>query len=170
MYIWPYHSSRRHPSHSRSNAHSSAAHFLARLSTRPDCDAMPKSVMKRTMHMISSDESSSNRHNPLNLFAKILKIGQRNIVLPLASTALQADTHVTEGEELKHPPTLDMHLATKLAQRIVLSHLPPRTCLWRYHRSSRFLFCSDAGNEGGADVEKGPLYLNRTVHLRAKKG
>lgn len=130
---------------------SSTAHFLARLSTRADCDATLKSVVKKSMDMISS-ESSSNRHNSLNLLAKIFKVGQRNIVLLHAATTLQAVTHVTE--ELKYPSTLDMHLATKLAQRIAQAYLPPRVCSWRYQRGSRFLFGGDGADEAGAEIQK----------------
>ena len=46
--------------------------------------------------------------------------------------------------EMKTASTTDSHLATKLAQRVAIAYLSPRTCSWAYKRGRWFLLGSSS--------------------------
>lgn len=115
-----------------------AALFLARFVTRKDASHLLNlAIDKCSATALDAKANTPARHGAMRALCAIFKFGRRDVLVPHATVAMQVATHTAD---LPQVSTIDAQLATKLAQRVALVHLPPRTCTWRYSRGQRILF------------------------------
>eukprot|EP00048_Salpingoeca_helianthica_P006781 m.102538 g.102538 ORF g.102538 m.102538 type:complete len:1182 (+) comp14122_c1_seq1:62-3607(+) len=131
-----------------------AALLLARLATRPDMQGgLLPSVRTWILEKLRVTEGNRSAETAiagaLAVTALVLKIGKREVLLPLVDELLSA---ATAPHLLESPNTHVRKLAIKVTQRLGMTMLKPRIAAWRYQRGQRSLL----NNLGGAAATSTP--------------
>ncbi|KAI7830495.1 tubulin folding cofactor D C terminal-domain-containing protein [Gamsiella multidivaricata] len=116
-----------------------ASLFLARLLTRKDtCDLYLPEFVDWAKSALSSSPIIFLAIGLLGTLCWIFKIGQREVLLPIAES-LEDFLVFIESRELFMSNSTMKKLIVKLSQRVGLCLLKPRVAAWRYQRGNRSL-------------------------------
>ncbi|KAG0211199.1 hypothetical protein BGX28_008379 [Mortierella sp. GBA30] len=138
-----------------------ASLFLARLLTRKDtCTLYLPEFVEWSSSTLSSEPSSFQTIGILGTLCWIFKLGQREVLLPIAERLEEMLTFI-ESRNLFMSNSTIKKLIIKLSQRVGLCLLKPRVAAWRYQRGNRSLI-SNLGVDPTQDtvrIDKGSTTL-----------
>lgn len=129
-----------------------SAIFLARLLARRDAQRYRSSVLQACIaDAVASEASSDVIAASLALLAATFKLAHRDDLIPFIESVLPV-LHISPST------SIEAHRLSKLAHRVALAFLPPRTAAWRYSRATTRILSSNtsvsfdvAGHEGTVD-------------------
>lgn len=129
-----------------------SATFLARLLARRDSQRYRSLALQACItDAVSSEASSDEIASSLALLAATFKLAHRDDLILFIDSVFPV-LHI------KPSTSIEAHRLSKLAHRVALVFLPPRTAAWRYSRATTRLLPSDtstsndvAGHEGVVD-------------------